>query len=363
MSYHYDKPITVNVSFHLQSSHTYSNMLGTVQDSLFGAFVRLATGARLLGWNDERDESLRQAYLLNATERIHYPQDFPSGISPSLASSNTTLASPAPPSPTFGQVEKDNGKKALLIEWMPDDQGVCLPPHVLPSHLVSFTNDTPVQNPRNWSLAKKCFVTFNICFLTTSVYIGSAIYTAGLRDVMQEFEISQTVAILGLTLYVAGYGLGPMLWAPMSEVPYFGRNPVYIGTLAVFVGFNFAVVYAKNTGMLLAFRFLTGFFGSPVLATGGATIADLYKPSKMPYALAVYGIANVLGPVLGPLVGGFAAEFKGWTCECSRTLLPHWGTLTDDFLRDHLGTNLALWCSASLAFLHPTRNQRSQHPL
>ena len=63
------------------------------------------------------------------------------------------------------------------------------------------------------------------------------------------------------------------------------------------------------------FRFLTGFFGSPVLATGGATIADLYKPSKRPYALAIYGMANVLGPVLGPLVGGFAAQAKGWKCK------------------------------------------------
>lgn len=98
----------------------------------------------------------------------------------------------------------------------------------------------------------------------------------------------------------------------MSEVPYFGRLPIYLGTLFVFVFFNFGVVYAKNTGMLLAFRFLTGFFGSPVLATGGASIADMFTASKRPYPLAIYGVANVMGPVLGPLVGGFAAESKGW---------------------------------------------------
>ena len=101
----------------------------------------------------------------------------------------------------------------------------------------------------------------------------------------------------------------------MSEVPFFGRNPVYIGTLAAFVALNFGVVYAKNTGMLLAFRFLTGFFGSPVLATGGASIADIFKPSKRQYPLSAYGIANAIGPVLGPLVGGFAADFEGWRCK------------------------------------------------
>jgi DHA1 family multidrug resistance protein-like MFS transporter len=57
------------------------------------------------------------------------------------------------------------------------------------------------QNPRNWSQTKKFFVTFEICFLTFSVYIGSAIFTAGIEDVMHEFGVSQVAAILGLTLY------------------------------------------------------------------------------------------------------------------------------------------------------------------
>lgn len=56
-------------------------------------------------------------------------------------------------------------------------------------------------------------------------------------------------------------------------MPFFGRNPIYLGTLLVFVGLQPAVIYAKNFGMLLAFRFITGFVGSPVLATGGASIA------------------------------------------------------------------------------------------
>ena len=98
----------------------------------------------------------------------------------------------------------------------------------------------------------------------------------------------------------------------MSEMPFIGRNPVYIGTLFAFVLLQLAVIYARNFSMLLAFRFITGFVGSPVLATGGATIADLYKPSKQAYGIGIWGISAVFGPALGPLVGGFAAESKGW---------------------------------------------------
>lgn len=90
-----------------------------------------------------------------------------------------------------------------------------------------------LQNPMNWSQAKKFFVTFEICLLTTSVYIGSAIYSAGILDVSMVFGVSRVAATLGLTLFVAGYGIGPMLWSPMSEVPQIGRNPVYILTLLV----------------------------------------------------------------------------------------------------------------------------------
>jgi DHA1 family multidrug resistance protein-like MFS transporter len=131
-------------------------------------------------------------------------------------------------------------------------------------------------------------------------------------EVTHVFSVSQVVATLGLSLYVAGYGLGPMIWSPLSEVPYFGRNAVYLGTLCGFVFLNFGVVYAKNVGMLLAFRFLAGFFGGPILATGGASLADMYNPRKRAYPMAIYGAANVMGPVLGPLIGGFAVQYKSW---------------------------------------------------
>jgi hypothetical protein len=50
-------------------------------------------------------------------------------------------------------------------------------------------------------------------------------------DVERVFGVAQVPATLGLTLYVAGYGLGPIIWSPMSEIPQIGRLWVYIGTL------------------------------------------------------------------------------------------------------------------------------------
>jgi DHA1 family multidrug resistance protein-like MFS transporter len=52
---------------------------------------------------------------------------------------------------------------------------------------------------------------------TLSVYLGSTIYTPGLQDVMEEFGVGQTAGSLGMALYVLAYGMGPMLFSPLSE--------------------------------------------------------------------------------------------------------------------------------------------------
>ena len=103
-----------------------------------------------------------------------------------------------------------------------------------------------------------------------------------------------------------------MVWAPLSEVPQIGRMPIYIFTLAAFVLLQIPTALATNYGMLMAFRFLTGFFGSPILATGGATIADLYAPKKRAYGMTLWGVFATCAPSLGPLLGSFSARFEGW---------------------------------------------------
>ena len=49
---------------------------------------------------------------------------------------------------------------------------------------------------------------FQTCLLTFAVYLGSAIYTAGIPGVTSEFHVSNVAALVGLTTFVAGYGLG-----------------------------------------------------------------------------------------------------------------------------------------------------------
>ena len=76
-----------------------------------------------------------------------------------------------------------------------------------------------------------------------------------------------------------------MAWAPISETRQIGRNPLCIGALVVSVFLRFAVIYAQNFGVLVAFRFLTGFFWTTRLGIGRASIGNLFD-SPAPTSLS-----------------------------------------------------------------------------
>lgn len=84
--------------------------------------------------------------------------------------------------------------------------------------MVDWWGPNDPENPQNWSQKKKHFVAFQICLLTTGIYIGSAIYSAGEQQITQVFGVSTVVATIGLTLFVAGYGLGPMVSLGTSQL-------------------------------------------------------------------------------------------------------------------------------------------------
>ena len=104
-----------------------------------------------------------------------------------------------------------------------------------------------------------------------------------------------------------------MILSPLSEIPQFGRAPVYMVTTLIFVLVQIPTALAKNLGALLPLRFIAGFIGSPPLATGGASLADMWPPEDRIVVIGVWSIAAMCGPVLGPTIGGFASQSEGWT--------------------------------------------------
>jgi MFS family permease len=88
------------------------------------------------------------------------------------------------------------------------------------------------------------------------------------------FHIHQEVALLGLSLFVLGLGLGPLVLAPLSEQ--YGRLIIYQTSLLFLLAFTAGAGFAQNIETLLVCRFLAGTLGSAAIAVGGGTVADLW---------------------------------------------------------------------------------------
>lgn len=98
---------------------------------------------------------------------------------------------------------------------------------------------------------------------------------------MEEFGVGQISATWGLTLFVVGYGLSPMIFGTFQEMAAFGRTPLYILFLGLYVIFQLPIIFAKNIGTIFVARFLTGFFAGPALATVRPPIHDTKREKKL----------------------------------------------------------------------------------
>ncbi|KAI9714814.1 MAG: hypothetical protein M1820_000103 [Bogoriella megaspora] len=228
--------------------------------------------------------------------------------------------------------------------------------------LVDWYDTADSQNPQNWSFGKKLFVLGLICLYTLAVYMGSAIYTPSITGVTERFGVSITVAELGLSLYVLAYGIGPMFFSPISEIPVVGRNPPYIITFAIFVILCVPTALVDNVAGLLVLRFLQGFFGSPCLATGGASMGDLYSLIKLPYAICLWALAATCGPALGPMISGFSVQAENWRWSLWEMLWlagPIWIMLFL-FMPETSGPNILLRRAARLRKLTGDNRLKSQ---
>lgn len=166
------------------------------------------------------------------------------------------------------------------------------------------------ENPQNWSLFKRAYHTAATAALGFAVTCGSSLITASTPEIQQTFGVSRTAAILPLSLFVLGLALGPVIAAPISET--WGRSVVYKASSIGFLFFILGSGFCTSFGGLLVCRLLAGTVGGPCLAVGAGTNADLYPPHTRAIASTMFVMMPFLGPSLGPVVGGFAAEFKGW---------------------------------------------------
>ncbi|ANB15045.1 Tpo3p [Sugiyamaella lignohabitans] len=175
--------------------------------------------------------------------------------------------------------EKDPWKYKLdtvsgyrIVEFLPNDKG----------------------DPRQWTKLRKWVITMFLGLLCFSIAFASGIVTGNINEVAEYFNVSIEVVILTVTLFVIGFGVGPLVFAPLSETV--GRRPVYVITLFFGVVFIIPCAVAKNIGTLLVCRLIDGIFFSAPMTIIGGSLADMWINEERGVAMAVFSAAPFLGP-------------------------------------------------------------------
>jgi MFS family permease len=141
---------------------------------------------------------------------------------------------------------------------------------------------------------------------------------------MEYFGFGAEVATLTVSLFIAGYCLGPLLWGPLSED--IGRRPVFLISFffyavwsalvcirmnydnnRVLQGFQIGCALSRNTASILVFRFLAGTFAAAPLTNSGGVVGDIWDAKTRGTAMLIFAVSPFAGPSLGPVVSGWIA--------------------------------------------------------
>ncbi|UPL01232.1 hypothetical protein LCI18_012166 [Fusarium solani-melongenae] len=177
--------------------------------------------------------------------------------------------------------------------------------------LVNWELDDP-ENPYNWSKSKKNIVLFLTAVLVINSTMGSALPSLAIPNIVEDFGItSQAGKVLPISVYLIGYVFGPIIWGPLSE--HFGRRDLSFATFGLFTVFTMACALAPNWPALLIFRFFCGAFASSPIAIVAGILADVYNdPRTRGRAFAIFMVCTTGGPILSPIISGFAGPSIGW---------------------------------------------------
>lgn len=125
-----------------------------------------------------------------------------------------------------------------------------------------------------------------------------------------ELGMSTIVGTLGLSTFVLGLSIGPLLMSPLSE--FYGRRPIYLSSWVMFTVWIIPSAVAKNAETVIVTRFFNGFAGSAFLSVTGGTVSDIFSRDEIQAPMTIASLSPFIGPSLGPLLGGFINSYTHW---------------------------------------------------
>ncbi|WVQ73805.1 hypothetical protein IAR50_003386 [Cryptococcus sp. DSM 104548] len=230
-------------------------------------------------------------------------------------------SSPSPSLDDQGALGDAPDKQPIVSDMPPEpSDSVSRPASVEPKP--SSHSDTPPKDATPSDLAKTPYSTFSKPTKYLIVGIGaiaaifspisSNIFVPAIPTLADQFHRSESDISQAVTVYLVFQAITPSVFGAMSDS--FGRRPLYLGTLVVYFAANIglAVMPTSSYAALLVLRALQSTGGSAVIAIGYGCVADVAEPRERGTFAALFQSGALLGPALGPLLGGIFTQTLGW---------------------------------------------------
>ncbi|KAH7915436.1 major facilitator superfamily domain-containing protein [Hygrophoropsis aurantiaca] len=116
-----------------------------------------------------------------------------------------------------------------------------------------------------------------------------------------------------LAAFIIIQGNFPLIWSAISEIK--GRKLVYVVSAALFIVGSTVVATAKTIEIVIGMRALQAAGSSAAMSISAATLADMFDPHERGTKMGIFYAAPLLGPALGPLIGGGLAQAFNWRAD------------------------------------------------
>ncbi|KAF3770601.1 hypothetical protein M406DRAFT_67002 [Cryphonectria parasitica EP155] len=140
--------------------------------------------------------------------------------------------------------------------------------------------------------------------------ISSTAVLSAIPEVAASYHTTGSMISLSNALYLVFMALSPCVWGPLCQV--IGRKTSCLTTGAMFFLCSIATALAPNIAAFFIFRMFTAFFATAFLVIGPAIIGDLFHPTERATALSWFYTGALVGPTIGPLIGGIICTFTSW---------------------------------------------------
>lgn len=153
-------------------------------------------------------------------------------------------------------------------------------------------------------------LTLALSALTALTALAIDMSLPALPQLQQTFRTDVAHVQLTLSLFLMGYGIGQFVCGSLSD--HYGRRPVLLAGLALFVVSSFLCVWAPSLPVLVGLRLLQGLGASVGPILGRAMVRDLFERRESARVLSQITQVMVLAPILAPIAGGYLLIFFGW---------------------------------------------------